>query len=55
MIELKPCPFCVGEAKFSLFCGCICVTCTNCMGGVFPDRGNTKEQAAEEWNRRVAP
>lgn len=53
MQELKPCPFCGGKAKYNLFCGNVCITCTECMGGVFPTRGNTKEQAAEDWNRRA--
>lgn len=53
MFELKPCPFCGGEAKFSLFLGKPCVTCTKCMGGVFPALGNTEEMAAHDWNRRV--
>ena len=53
MLELKPCPFCGGEAEFNLFCGYVCITCTECMGGVLPARGNTKEQAAKDWNRRI--
>lgn len=51
--DLKPCPFCGGEAKFNLFCGNYCVTCTACMGGVFPFPRSTKEEAAKNWNRRV--
>lgn len=51
--ELKPCPFCGGKAKFNFFLGKPCVTCTNCMGGVFPALGNTKEIAAKDWNKRV--
>ena len=51
--KLENCPFCGGEAKFNLFCGNYCVTCTRCMGGVFPFSRSTKEEAAEDWNRRV--
>ena len=51
--ELKPCPFCGGEAKINLFCGSYCATCTICMGGVSPFPRSTKEETAEEWNRRV--
>ena len=51
-IELKPCPFCGGEAEVNLFLGNYCVTCTNCMGAIFPAKGMTREEAIETWNTR---
>jgi len=51
--KLKPCPFCGGEAKLNLLLGNYCVTCTECMGAIFPARGMTKEEAIEAWNRRA--
>lgn len=53
MTELKKCPFCGGEAKPNLYLGNYCITCTRCMGGVFPARCQTLELAAKNWNRRV--
>ena len=53
MSELKPCPFCGGTAKVSLFLGNYCVTCTECMGAISPARKQTKEEAIKAWNRRV--
>ena len=59
-IELKPCPFCGGEAiKFSdrslsLETGAWCirsfVACNDCTALV---NGKTIEDAAEAWNRRA--
>lgn len=55
MKELKPCPFCGGEAKIAtcdwgysvkeywVYCSCGCKT-NNC---------HSKEEAIEAWNRRV--
>ena len=51
-VELKPCPFCGGEAKINLFLGNYCVTCKECTGAIFPVRGMTKEEAIEDWNTR---
>lgn len=53
MIELKRCPFCGGKAKFNLFCGNYCITCTNCSGAIFPARGMSRRDAAENWNKRT--
>lgn len=49
---LLPCPFCGGEAEVNLMLGNYCVTCTECMGSVFPARGMTKEEAIQAWNTR---
>lgn len=50
---LKPCPFCGGRAKFSLMLSNYHVTCTKCMGAVFPYKGMTRKDAAEAWNTRT--
>lgn len=52
-VELKKCPFCGGEAEINLFLGNYCVTCTECMGSIFPAKGMTKEEAIKAWNRRT--
>lgn len=54
---LKPCPFCGGEAQFThLPSGCLGrygVSCSTggCQAAMFSR--DTKEEAAEKWNRRV--
>ena len=53
MTELKPCPFCGGEAELNLLLGNYCVTCKSCMGAIFPAAGMTEEEAIELWNRRM--
>ena len=53
MTELKPCPFCGGEAKINLFLGNYCVACNNCMGAILPAKGMTEEEAVTAWNTRV--
>lgn len=50
--SLKPCPFCGGEAEVNLLLGNYGVTCTECMGSVFPARGMTKGEAIQAWNTR---
>ena len=60
-IELKPCPFCGGEATFKRdrISGIYCVKCTNCkcMTTFQFDFGEgeevSKRKAADVWNRRV--
>ena len=62
--ELKQCPFCGGEAKYSKIdtsktvpFGTVqhFVTCkNNCLEGLYA-RGNTKEEAIKAWNRRPSP
>lgn len=59
MSELKPCPFCGGEAKDASHESCDCcgkpfngtVTCLNCEGEV--SHYDTAEAAAAAWNRRA--
>lgn len=53
MPELKPCPFCGGEAELlnSLY-GEWIVRCPDCEGMVEKWR-ETEEEAAEQWNRRA--
>ena len=62
--ELKPCPFCGGEAKVIEipeelnWAGCYVVGCDDdlmCMGNInhFTMVFLTPETAAEAWNRRV--
>lgn len=53
MKELKQCPFCGGKAEFNLLLGNYGVTCTECLGAIFPAKGLTREEAAEAWNRRA--
>ena len=50
--RLLSCPFCGGEAKINIFLGNYCVTCTECMGAIFPSRGMKKEEAIKAWNTR---
>ena len=52
MSGLKRCPFCGGEAKISMFIGNPFVTCTECMGSIFPNVGQSKEEAIKAWNTR---
>ena len=65
-IELKPCPFCGGEAEImsNLSHNIYWVQCTNCISMMGRDemvwsavRGemifNKEENAVEAWNRRV--
>lgn len=58
MNELKPCPFCGGEARVipqPNYTDNRCkyfVTCTNC-GIETPRTARTGEKAIEAWNRRV--
>ena len=47
--ELKPCPFCGGEAE--IFESAICqIRCSNCNAR---SCWNTKDKAIEAWNRRA--
>ena len=52
--KLKPCPFCGGKAIVS---GCDdtlwSVICKKCAASI--DYNETKQEAIEEWNRRVQP
>lgn len=51
MPELKPCPFCGGEAE--LGSPIYYVECTSCMGGV--PSYDSMEEAISAWNRRSPP
>lgn len=64
-IELKPCPFCGGEAEFSSgYCNDLNyarVDCTNCSAGVYNDSDRDpdatidelEKSVLEDWNRRT--
>lgn len=52
--ELRPCPFCGGEAEFETYGGTACaVTCRKCRCGTPTVRLNDGERAVEAWNRRA--
>ena len=55
MEEIKPCPFCGGEAWMSNFAGSMdfypTVECTTC--GCNSGLCMTVDKAVERWNRRV--
>ena len=52
--ELRPCPFCGGEAHLQPFMGYWTVGCTDCFGAVV-GKIETKEEAIKEWNKRPSP
>ena len=49
MSELKPCPFCGGEAVVTL----AGVSCTKCPGTVVVDFNATDQDAINAWNTRA--
>ena len=51
MIELRPCPFCGGEAKIIKGALRVWIHCFGC-GIQLAARYLTEEDAAEAWNRR---
>ena len=63
MSELKPCPFCGGEAKiFTFYKGGLCVKCMNCYNQTHvwideciadAQKKSAFEKAVAAWNRRV--
>ena len=58
MIELKPCPFCGGKAKFRYLMPYNFVQCTKCKmpGPVIVDsyeQRDGKEQAIRLWNKKA--
>lgn len=59
MAELKPCPFCGGEAKVTVGNFWAWVKCTECQTATKPfeiENGNKEkamQEAVELWNRRV--
>ena len=53
--QLKPCPFCGGEAEFIgglPKSGCDRVECTKCWAEVY---GDDRDEAIAAWNTRAAP
>ena len=49
--ELKPCPFCGGEAEVRMFTATlIFVQCKNCLAG--STAFSTDEEAVTAWNKR---
>lgn len=60
MTELKPCPFCGGEADISRWGGFLSqyyyiVQCKECVGMVMtkPSVNASEAEAIEAWNRRA--
>lgn len=55
MDELKPCPFCGGEAKISHYDNRSAVICMSCLNqtGAYDDCNDAKAIIA--WNRRAVP
>ncbi len=52
--ELKPCPFCGGEARFETYGGTACaVVCQTCGCGTPTMRLDDGMIAADLWNRRA--
>lgn len=54
MTELKPCPFCGGEAEVvEIHPGMLRIVCNSCLArsGWLPD-GATRGEAIEAWNTR---
>lgn len=54
MIELKPCPFCGGEAKIHVGYDHSYVRCENQECLVKTRRYDSIEKATDAWNRRVS-
>jgi len=53
MEELKPCPFCGGEAEYYGECDMVHVRCKVC-GATTPGWWDEPEDAAADWNRRIS-
>lgn len=51
MDELKPCPFCGGEAYLESVFDWVCVECNGCK--VSTKAYEDPKEAEEVWNRRV--
>lgn len=53
MSELKPCPFCGGEAKFHIYGRSCNVVCLRCQIGTRLEHIDEYEVAVEAWNTRT--
>ena len=53
MPDLKPCPFCGGEAEIGFVFGRAGVMCNECNCTIRCDLGSTPQDAADEWNTRA--
>lgn len=49
--DLKPCPFCGGEAEVLVFGGVYMVQCETC--GIATDTDRIKEDVIKKWNTRT--
>lgn len=52
MTELKPCPFCGGEAKFNMYRTTCSVDCQECRIGTYQVTLDDYKSAIAAWNNR---
>lgn len=54
--ELKPCPFCGGEAGYGSYSGGVFVNCTECLASTdqLSRNCNNEQDATTAWNTRTA-
>ena len=50
--KLKPCPFCGGEAKITLFMGRSSIACKECYAAMIPGYCEDIIVVVKHWNRR---
>lgn len=53
MTDLKPCPFCGGEAEFKIFDTICNVECSECFNGTRYYALDDYEQVVAAWNARA--